>query len=234
MQAIVTDIWPFIMIICYSQHRDEVYCLPSSVKCLQIIIHCRLYSYFIFLITNTLQKTNVPAVPSIESCSISLEERETSIPYTTAAVVSVEMSIPANDDKSALFRGVMCLAPMVRAGSLPFRVLCMKYGADLVFGEEIIDKRLVKCKRVENKELNTIDFVTTDNNCTLFRTAALERNRVIFQMGTADAQTALQAARIIADDVAGIDINMGCPKVRMELCSHYYSAVYIKQYRMLY
>lgn len=39
-----------------------------------------------------------------------------------------------------------------------------------------------------------------------------EANRLVFQIGTADPDRAVQAARIVAADVAGIDVNAGCPK----------------------
>ena len=39
---------------------------------------------------------------------------------------------------------------MVRISSLPFRLLALEYGADLVFSEELIDYRLIQCVRVEN------------------------------------------------------------------------------------
>src|SRR3984885_12814828 len=39
-----------------------------------------------------------------------------------------------------------------------------------------------------------------------------EGRRLIFQIGTADPARAVQAARIVAGDVAGIDVNAGCPK----------------------
>lgn len=40
----------------------------------------------------------------------------------------------------------------------------------------------------------------------------LERKRLIFQIGTSDPERAVQAARLVAGDVAGIDVNAGCPK----------------------
>jgi len=40
----------------------------------------------------------------------------------------------------------------------------------------------------------------------------LERGKLIYQMGTGEANLALQAATKVAPDVDGIDINMGCPK----------------------
>lgn len=62
-----------------------------------------------------------------------------------------------------------------------------------------------------NDLLSTVDFVGPDGKVVL-RTCAAEKDKVVFQMGTANAQRALKTARLVADDVAGIDINMGCPK----------------------
>ncbi len=44
---------------------------------------------------------------------------------------------------------IIC-GPMVRISSLPFRLLALEYGADIVFSEELIDYRLTQCVRVEN------------------------------------------------------------------------------------
>lgn len=126
-----------------------------------------------------------------------------------------------NRVNSAMFVNKVCLAPMVRAGSLPFRTLCLKYGADLVWGEEIIDKRIVKCTRVINERLATIDFNVVGErgkgniDVLIFRTCALEAGKVVFQMGTSCPDRALAAARVVENDVGAIDINMGCPKVRV-------------------
>lgn len=35
----------------------------------------------------------------------------------------------------------LCLAPMVRSGELPMRLLALKYGADLVWSPELVDKK---------------------------------------------------------------------------------------------
>jgi tRNA-dihydrouridine synthase 2 len=40
----------------------------------------------------------------------------------------------------------------------------------------------------------------------------LEHKKLIFQIGTATPELAVQAARLVAADVAGIDVNSGCPK----------------------
>jgi tRNA-dihydrouridine synthase 2 len=39
-----------------------------------------------------------------------------------------------------------------------------------------------------------------------------EGSRTIFQVGTSDPERAVQAARVVARDVVGIDVNAGCPK----------------------
>ncbi|XP_065057054.1 tRNA-dihydrouridine(20) synthase [NAD(P)+]-like isoform X2 [Rhopilema esculentum] len=59
--------------------------------------------------------------------------------------------------------------------------------------------------------LGTIDYVAPDGTI-IFRTCSAEKDKVVFQMGTCDAKRALKVAKIIEDDVAGIDVNMGCPK----------------------
>lgn len=75
--------------------------------------------------------------------------------------------------------GKLCLAPMVRMNTQPFRNICLKYGADFVFSEEIIDRKLIWCQRVINEELNTIDFVSTRDSTVVFRTKAEEKPRLI-------------------------------------------------------
>lgn len=112
------------------------------------------------------------------------------------------------------------LAPMVRIGELPTRLLALKYGADLVWGPEIIDKKLLTCERRLNPALGTVDFVSKSGNKKVpgatdlvFRTCPeLEKDRVVFQMGTANAELAVKAARIVVKDVGAIDVNAGCPK----------------------
>ncbi|KAL2241475.1 UNVERIFIED_CONTAM: tRNA-dihydrouridine(20) synthase NAD(P)+-like protein, partial [Sesamum indicum] len=113
------------------------------------------------------------------------------------------------------YRNKLVLAPMVRvvsAGTLPFRLLAAEYGADITYGEEIIDHKLLKCERRINDVLGTIDVVEKGTDSVVFRTCSEEKNRVVFQMGTSDAVRALRAAQNVCMDVAAVDINMGCPK----------------------
>ncbi|XP_047269953.1 tRNA-dihydrouridine(20) synthase [NAD(P)+]-like isoform X1 [Capsicum annuum] len=110
------------------------------------------------------------------------------------------------------YRNKLMLAPMVRVGTLPFRMLAAKYGADITYGEEIIDHKIIKCERRVNDVLGTTDILEKGTDNVVFRTCPEERNRVVFQMGTSDAMRALKAAEIVCKDVAAVDINMGCPK----------------------
>jgi len=112
---------------------------------------------------------------------------------------------------SLCYEGKVILAPMVRIGTLPTRLLALKYGADIVYAEEIIDFKILKTTRIENNILGTIDFVLTDGTV-VFRTCEAEKPHVVFQMGTADPERALKAVKLVENDVAGIDVNMGCPK----------------------
>ncbi|EON62112.1 tRNA-dihydrouridine synthase 2 [Coniosporium apollinis CBS 100218] len=124
------------------------------------------------------------------------------------------------------YRGKVVLAPMVRSGELPSRLLALKYGADLVWGPETIDRALIGTTRRENPMTNTIDFTRPSSNglknsahnpdqreSVIYRLhPTQEHKKLIFQIGTANPETAVQAAKLVAADVAGIDVNSGCPK----------------------
>ncbi|XP_064466215.1 tRNA-dihydrouridine(20) synthase [NAD(P)+]-like [Ornithodoros turicata] len=109
------------------------------------------------------------------------------------------------------YRNKIILAPMVRVGTLPMRLLALHYGADLVYTEELIDYKLLKCKRIENKILGTVDYIDDDYQV-VFRTCEKEKGRVILQIGTCSPERAVQVAKFVEKDVSGIDVNMGCPK----------------------
>ena len=55
-----------------------------------------------------------------------------SAPASAAAAEPARVPIPKN---GVDYRGTVVLAPMVRSGELPSRLLALKYGADLVWGE---------------------------------------------------------------------------------------------------
>ncbi|KAE8010445.1 hypothetical protein FH972_006816 [Carpinus fangiana] len=110
------------------------------------------------------------------------------------------------------YENKLVLAPMVRVGTLPLRLLAAQYGADITYGEEIIDHKFVKCERRVNEHIGSTDFVEKGAESVVFRTCNQERNQVVFQLGTSNAVRALTAAQIVCKDVAAIDINMGCPR----------------------
>ncbi|XP_014358372.2 tRNA-dihydrouridine(20) synthase [NAD(P)+]-like [Papilio machaon] len=104
------------------------------------------------------------------------------------------------------------LAPMVRIGTLPMRLLALRYGADIVYTEELIDWKFLRSKRRYNDILKTVDYIDQSDGTVVFRTCNEEKDKVVLQLGTCDAERALKVAKMVENDVAAIDINMGCPK----------------------
>lgn len=64
------------------------------------------------------------------------------------SVLAARPSPPRVDFTRGLF-----LAPMVRSGALPTRLISLQYGADLVWGPEIVDRAIMGCERKVNGEL---------------------------------------------------------------------------------
>ena len=122
------------------------------------------------------------------------------------------------------YRGKIVLAPMVRSGELPSRLLALKYGADLAWGPETVDKSMIGTTKRVNPITSTIDFTRYPSNSSraqpieqkeslIYRIhPAREHGKLIFQIGTSSPALAVEAARLVAADVAGIDVNAGCPK----------------------
>lgn len=128
----------------------------------------------------------------------------------------------------ALYQGE-ALAPMVRASTTPLRTLALKYGADFVYTEELVDRSISATSRVVNEELNTIDYVKDKSTLSkkVQKRLAREGNapalilridpkkesgKLVCQLGTGEPELALRAALHVRQDVAAFDINMGCPK----------------------
>ncbi|KAL9037207.1 MAG: hypothetical protein Q9214_005804, partial [Letrouitia sp. 1 TL-2023] len=122
------------------------------------------------------------------------------------------------------YRGKVVLAPMVRSGELPSRLLALKYGADLVWGPETVDKSMIGTTKRLNPYTSTIDYTRTPSNrsrepsltpreSVIFRLHPTRENgHLIFQIGTSQPALAVEAAKLVAPHVAGIDVNAGCPK----------------------
>ncbi|XP_060661873.1 tRNA-dihydrouridine(20) synthase [NAD(P)+]-like [Drosophila nasuta] len=122
------------------------------------------------------------------------------------------MSIVNKKRQCLDYKNKLILAPMVRVGTLPMRLLALEMGADIVYTEELVDLKLIKSIRRSNPALQTTDFVDPSDGTIIFRTCSLEKSRVVLQLGTSDAARALAVGKLVQHDIAGIDINMGCPK----------------------
>src|SRR5271156_218098 len=124
------------------------------------------------------------------------------------------------------YRNKIVLAPMVRSGELPSRLLALHYGADLAWGPETIDKAMIGTTRKVNPRTSCIEWTRFSSNgqkahervglqkeSVIYRVdPQREKGKLIYQIGTSDPELAVQAAKLVAGDVSGIDVNAGCPK----------------------
>jgi tRNA-dihydrouridine synthase B len=91
---------------------------------------------------------------------------------------------------------ILALAPMCGVTDLPFRLMCKKLGADLVYTEMIMVQSLVR------------------KNPSAFRLAEIEEDEkpVIIQLGGKEPEYFKESAQIAKElGASGIDINFGCP-----------------------
>ena len=148
---------------------------------------------------------------------------------TTPAPISAATAVPLPVPHVPIpkngvdYRGKVVLAPMVRSGELPSRLLALDYGADLVWGPETVDRSMIGTTRRINPRTSCIEWSRVSSNggrqspndreSILYRIdPSREKGKLIFQIGTAKAETAVEAAKLVAGDVSGIDVNSGCPK----------------------
>ncbi|MBW0491156.1 hypothetical protein O181_030871 [Austropuccinia psidii MF-1] len=122
------------------------------------------------------------------------------------------LPVSTSNSRSGLYVPGLYLAPMVRIGTLPTRLLALEYGADLVWGPEIVDKAIIGSTRAVDQLSGTIQYTKNSGMTSIWQTHPIEKSRLIYQIGSADKELALQAAKTVADDVSGIDLNCGCPK----------------------
>ncbi|KAF8320897.1 FMN-linked oxidoreductase, partial [Clavulina sp. PMI_390] len=108
------------------------------------------------------------------------------------------------------YRNGVVLAPMVRSGTLPSRLLALKYGADLVWGPEIVDRGMIGCSRVVDDATGVITYEKAGKP--IWSTHPIEKPYLIYQVGSANPDLAAQSAMIVAQDVSGVELNCGCPK----------------------
>ncbi|KAL7535280.1 hypothetical protein ACHAWF_005118, partial [Thalassiosira exigua] len=143
-------------------------------------------------------------------------------------------SLPPQEAADALFRSSEILAPMVRASTTPLRTLALSRGASLTYTEELVDRSVLPTERIVNDELGTIDYRVprssysskvqrrldgdkdnpdARNGAVILRIdPKVEKDKLVYQMGTGESGLALRAAHKVVGDVSGIDVNMGCPK----------------------
>lgn len=94
-------------------------------------------------------------------------------------------------------------------------------------GPETVDRALIGASCRRNDGAQTLEFTRIPSNggrqiqsdekeareSVIYRIhPARESSRLIFQIGTASPDLAVQAAHVVAPHVAGIDVNAGCPK----------------------
>ncbi|KAI9510786.1 hypothetical protein F5148DRAFT_1176466 [Russula earlei] len=109
------------------------------------------------------------------------------------------------------YRNGVMLAPMVRSGALPTRLFALKHGAKLVWGPEMVDKAILHAERVVDSVSGTISYNGKQERA-MFTCHPIEKPYLIFQVGSADPNLAVQASRVVMNDVSGIELNCGCPK----------------------
>jgi tRNA-dihydrouridine synthase 2 len=103
-------------------------------------------------------------------------------------------------------------------------LLALHYGADLVWGPETVDRSMIGTTRKVNPRTSCIEWTRPVRNDSprlvgsrtenvLYRIDPTgEKGRLIYQIGTSNPDLAVQAAKLVAADVSGIDVNAGCPK----------------------
>jgi tRNA-dihydrouridine synthase 2 len=150
------------------------------------------------------------AISPVRSTSPS-EEPVAKRPKLESVVAAGKAPIRPLDYSAGLF-----LAPMVRVGTLPTRLLSLEYGASLVWGPETVDRAIIGAQRTLDQRSGVVKYVK--NGKSVWETHPVEKDRLVYQLGSSDEDLALEAAKTVMGDVSGIDLNCGCPKVGIQ-CS---------------
>ena len=109
------------------------------------------------------------------------------------------------------FKGKLFSGPMVRASCLPFRLLCLEYGADGVYGPATSCDAILS-SHIDSSDPYTLYFGWPDNPYVHFKSHPLEAGKLVFQILTNDPAKAVQAAEKVIGFAAAIDLNCGCPE----------------------
>lgn len=71
----------------------------------------------------------------------------------------------------------------------------------------------IEFTRMPTSKINNPEIDPQNRESILYRIhPELEKGKLIYQIGSANPELAVQSAKIVAADVAGIDLNSGCPK----------------------
>ncbi|OJT07991.1 tRNA-dihydrouridine(20) synthase [NAD(P)+] [Trametes pubescens] len=127
------------------------------------------------------------------------------------------------------YKDGLMLAPMVRSGACKdahaatatafadwirtpvlTRLYSLKHGAKLVWGPETVDKAILHTTRVVDPVTGVISY--HGKSKPVFTTHPIEKPFLIYQIGSADPALAVEAAKMVMNDVSGFDLNCGCPK----------------------
>ena len=109
------------------------------------------------------------------------------------------------------FKGKLFSGPMVRASCLPFRLLCLEYGADGVYGPATSCDAILS-SHIDSSDPYTLYFGWPDNPYVHFKSHPLEAGKLVFQILTNDPAKAVQAAEKVIGFASAIDLNCGCPE----------------------
>jgi len=106
--------------------------------------------------------------------------------------------------------------------------MALKHGATLVWGPEMVDKAILHAEREVDRKYHPLVIFCRSTHLfypavtgvisyngksrAMFTTHPLEKPYLIYQIGSADPELAVQAAKTVMQDVSGIDLNCGCPK----------------------
>ncbi|PVU95744.1 hypothetical protein BB561_001632 [Smittium simulii] len=100
---------------------------------------------------------------------------------------------PSKYKNSERYSQGMFLAPMVRIGTLPLRLMALEQGAALVWTPEMVDKSMIGCTRIEEGDI--IKFLKNDKM--VFYCHKNEKNKMVFQIGSSNPDLALEAAKVV-------------------------------------
>jgi tRNA-dihydrouridine synthase 1 len=108
------------------------------------------------------------------------------------------------------------VAPMVGASELPFRLLCRKYGAQLVYTPMMLASQFATSEEYRAKEFQTTPF----------------DRPLVCHFAASDPKDFAKAAKLAEPDCDAIDLNLGCPQ-RTAHVGHYGSYLLDKKDREL-